>query len=83
MEEVEGVETGHVLNLAQFKQQLQEAFKDAKGQKEIWTDIIERITAFGPRRVGPNILIDTTSGGICGKAYVSPPVSSPATAIYS
>jgi ribosome assembly protein 1 len=83
MEEVEGVETGRVLNLAQFKQQLQEAFKEAKGQKEIWTDVIERITAFGPRRVGPNMLIDTTSNGICSKAYVSPSVSSPPTAIYS
>jgi ribosome assembly protein 1 len=71
MEEVEGVETGHVLTLAQFKQQLQEAFKEAKGQKEIWTDVIERITAFGPRRVGPNMLIDTTPNGICSKAYVS------------
>lgn len=68
MEEVDGLETGHVLSLAEFKQQLQEAFKEAKGQKEIWTDVIEKITAFGPRRVGPNILIDTTSGGICGKA---------------
>ncbi|KAF2794812.1 P-loop containing nucleoside triphosphate hydrolase protein [Melanomma pulvis-pyrius CBS 109.77] len=68
MEEAEQLETGHVLSLAEFKQQLQAAFKEAKGQRDIWTDVIEKITAFGPRRVGPNILVDTTSDGICGKA---------------
>ncbi|KAF2706018.1 P-loop containing nucleoside triphosphate hydrolase protein [Pleomassaria siparia CBS 279.74] len=68
MEEAEQLEVGHVLSLADFKQQLQASFKEVKGQREIWTDVIEKITAFGPRRVGPNILVDTTSGGICGKA---------------
>ncbi|KAF2189047.1 putative ribosome biogenesis protein Ria1 [Zopfia rhizophila CBS 207.26] len=68
MEEVEQLETGHTLSLAEFKKQLQAAFKEAKGQKEIWADVIEKITAFGPRRVGPNILVDATGGGICGKA---------------
>ncbi|KAF2026893.1 P-loop containing nucleoside triphosphate hydrolase protein [Setomelanomma holmii] len=50
-----------------FKKQLQEAFAEAKGQKEVWTDVIEKITAFGPRRIGPNILVDATKAGICGK----------------
>ena len=72
MEEAEQLDTGHVLSLAEFKQQLQDAFREAKGQREIWTDVIDKITAFGPRRVGPNILVDTTSGGICGKASVLP-----------
>jgi ribosome assembly protein 1 len=68
MEEAEQVDVGHTLTLSEFKTQLEEAFKEAKGQREIWTDVIEKITAFGPRRVGPNILVDATSGGICGKA---------------
>ncbi|QRD03184.1 hypothetical protein JI435_099580 [Parastagonospora nodorum SN15] len=50
-----------------FKKQLKQAFEEAKGQKEIWTDVIDKITAFGPRRIGPNILVDATKAGICGK----------------
>lgn len=68
MEEAEQLEIGHALSLAEFKEQLQKAFEEAKGQKEVWTDVIEKITAFGPRRIGPNILVDTTEGGICGRA---------------
>jgi ribosome assembly protein 1 len=72
MQEVEQRETGHILNLVDFKKQLQAAFAEAKGQKEVWTDVIEKITAFGPRRIGPNILVDTTEENICGKVYVIP-----------
>jgi ribosome assembly protein 1 len=69
MEEAEQLETGHTLTLEEFKKQLQAAFddKDNKGQKEIWAGVIEKIAAFGPRRVGPNILVDTTNEGICAK----------------
>jgi len=68
MEEAEQQDIGHTLSLDEFKKQLGDAFKEAKGQKEIWTDVIDKITAFGPRRVGPNILVDATKDGICGKA---------------
>ncbi|KAF2466119.1 P-loop containing nucleoside triphosphate hydrolase protein [Lindgomyces ingoldianus] len=68
MEEAEQLEIGHVLSLTEFKQHLKEAFDEAKGQKELWDGVIEKITAFGPRRVGPNILVDASQGGICGKA---------------
>jgi ribosome assembly protein 1 len=67
MQEAEQREMGHTLSLVDFKKQLREAFAEAKGQKEIWADVIEKITAFGPRRVGPNILVDATKAGICGK----------------
>lgn len=69
MEEAEQLETGHALTHDEFKRQLQDAFddKDNKAQREIWTDVIEKITAFGPRRTGPNILIDATKEGICAK----------------
>ncbi|KAF2825923.1 P-loop containing nucleoside triphosphate hydrolase protein [Ophiobolus disseminans] len=67
MQEAEQREMGHTLSLVDFKKQLQAAFAEAKGQKEIWTDVIEKITAFGPRRIGPNILVDATKAGICGK----------------
>ncbi|KAL5114159.1 Cytoplasmic GTPase/eEF2-like protein (ribosomal biogenesis) [Pleosporales sp. CAS-2024a] len=67
MQEAEQRETGHVLSRADFKKQLKEAFAEAKGQKEIWADVIDKITAFGPRRVGPNVLIDATKAGICSR----------------
>jgi ribosome assembly protein 1 len=67
MQEAEQREMGHTLSLVDFKKQLQKAFAEAKAQKEVWADVIEKITAFGPRRIGPNILVDTTKAGICGK----------------
>jgi len=67
LEDAGVVETGKMLSLAEFKQHLKDAFAEAKGEKEVWADVIEKIAAFGPRRVGPNILIDTTSENICGK----------------
>lgn len=67
MQEAEQREIGQTLNLADFKKQLKETFAEVKGQREIWADVIEKITAFGPRRVGPNIMIDATKAGICGK----------------
>ncbi|KAH9877870.1 hypothetical protein J1614_003087 [Plenodomus biglobosus] len=68
MQEAEQREVGHALDFTEFKKQLKDAFAEAKGQKEVWADVIEKITAFGPRRIGPNILVDTTKAGICGKA---------------
>ncbi|PVI02944.1 P-loop containing nucleoside triphosphate hydrolase protein [Periconia macrospinosa] len=67
MEEAEQQETGHTLSLSDFKKKLNEAFKEAKGQREVWTDVIERIVAFGPRRIGPNILVDATAEKIAGR----------------
>lgn len=60
-------EATRVLSLEDFKKQLQQAFENVKGEKEIWVGAVERITAFGPRRTGPNILLDATKAGICGK----------------
>lgn len=68
MEEAETIETGHVLSLAEFKEQLRQAFAEVKTEKEVWKGVIEQITAFGPRRVGPNILVDATRSSFCGKA---------------
>ena len=56
-----------VLSLEEFKKQLEEVFKGVKGQREVWANCVEQITAFGPRRTGPNLLIDTTQEGVCGR----------------
>jgi ribosome assembly protein 1 len=57
------VETS-VLTLEEFKKQLQQAFESVKSERDIWAGAVEKITAFAPRRTGPNLLID--QAGICG-----------------
>jgi len=66
------------LTLEDFRQDLVKAF-EAEGQKDIWKDVISkfvdrpistdlvdtlRICSFGPRRSGPNILVDNSSIGL-------------------
>ncbi|ESZ94573.1 elongation factor 2 [Sclerotinia borealis F-4128] len=66
-EEVDEVLGGEkVLSLAEFKEELQKVFEGVKGQKDIWASAVNQITAFGPRRTGPNLLIDSTAEGILG-----------------
>ena len=57
---------GDLLSLVEFKESLKKAFAEDT-EPGIWTDAIERIAAFGPRRVGPNILVDSTHTGTCEK----------------
>ena len=57
-----------LLSLIEFKQNLEKAFsEDENTDKSAWANVVERITAFGPRRTGPNILIDVTESAICQK----------------
>ena len=48
-----------------FKKDLQSLLNDEKGQSGIWADAVEKIVSFGPRRIGPNLLIDVTEMGTC------------------
>lgn len=68
----EGVTTNgtSTLSLAEFRRELQQAFQGVKGEREIWANVIDKIAAFGPRRVGPNILIDATKDGLCRRLSV-------------
>lgn len=52
----------HVLSAQEFKKGLQEIFnkKCNHNEREIWAGVVDKITAFGPRRIGPNILVDAT-----------------------
>ncbi|OJZ84624.1 hypothetical protein ASPFODRAFT_48710 [Aspergillus luchuensis CBS 106.47] len=61
------------LSLKDFKQELAKLFEDeATDDKGRWKDVVERITAFGPRRVGPNILVDATEVNTCEKFLLEP-----------
>lgn len=66
-EEDDSAEGGQHVTMAEFKKGLSEAFAEESADQEVWKDAVERIASFGPRRVGPNVLIDATEGGICGK----------------
>lgn len=61
------VDAGQKLTMAEFKTKLSEAFSEEKHERDLWKDAVEKIAAFGPRRVGPNVLIDRTEDAICGK----------------
>lgn len=66
-EEDDSAEGGQHVTMAEFKKGLSEAFAEENADQEVWKDAVERIASFGPRRVGPNVLIDATEGGVCGK----------------
>ena len=55
------------LSLSDFKRDLQSALMEVEEQREFWSKAIENIAGFGPRRTGPNLLIDETKAGACQK----------------
>lgn len=61
---------GSLFSLLDFKENLRAVFAEENGQSEVWADVVEKIAAFGPRRTGPNLLIDVTERGTCQKLYV-------------
>ncbi|KAK7918108.1 ribosome biogenesis protein Ria1 [Apiospora marii] len=58
------VRDGKGLSHDELKQQLQAALETGKG-REAWKGAIDKIAAFGPKRIGPNLLIDATKDGGC------------------
>lgn len=58
-------EKSALLNLPEFCAGLRKAFDDVEGaNKDVWAGIVDKIAAFGPRRIGPNLLVDATSQGL-------------------
>ncbi|KAJ5635974.1 uncharacterized protein N7484_009287 [Penicillium longicatenatum] len=65
---------GNILSLVQFREELTKIFeKEVKEDKELWKNVVDRITAFGPRRIGPNILVDATAVNTCEKFLLDDP----------
>jgi ribosome assembly protein 1 len=63
---------GALLSLEDFKTELNKLFTDeVKEDTEQWKDVVERVISFGPRRIGPNILVDATAVNTCEKLYVA------------
>lgn len=53
------------LSVEEFRNQLQAEFDQVKEDREVWQKIVPKISAFGPRRVGPNLFIDSTGAETC------------------
>ncbi|KAK3357021.1 P-loop containing nucleoside triphosphate hydrolase protein [Lasiosphaeria hispida] len=57
-----------VLSIEELREQLQSQLETGKG-REVWKDVVDHIVAFGPRRTGPNLLIDATKDQYFSKAF--------------
>ncbi|KAJ5802761.1 uncharacterized protein N7503_005211 [Penicillium pulvis] len=65
---------GSNLSLVEFREELTKIFeKEVKEDNELWKNVVDRITAFGPRRIGPNILVDATAVNTCEKFLLDDP----------
>ena len=51
--------------MVNVREQLLSVIAVKKGQEHVWAGVVEKIAAFGPRRTGPNLLIDATHTGTC------------------
>ena len=57
--------------LEKLRDGLRQAFSSSRGNRETWRDVTDNIVALGPRRVGPNILVDSTPDNVCRSMQVS------------
>ncbi|KAJ5755165.1 hypothetical protein N7533_004708 [Penicillium manginii] len=64
---------GSILSLNEFRTELQRIYQEAGESEKLGKDLVDKIISFGPRRIGPNILIDATSVNTCDKFLVDEP----------
>ncbi|RYO79020.1 hypothetical protein DL766_004569 [Monosporascus sp. MC13-8B] len=64
----EGILDGKGLSLDELRKRLQTSLESGKG-REVWKDIVDKIVAFGPRGIGPNILVDSTKESYFSKIF--------------
>lgn len=65
----EPTKTRKILSAESLSKELQSLFDNTKDKLENWKGIVDKIISFGPRRNGPNILIDATKGQFFPKAF--------------
>lgn len=56
------------LDATELRDGLRAALEEGKG-KEAWRGIVDKIASFGPRRIGPNLLIDTTKDQVLSHIF--------------
>lgn len=62
----------NTLSVLELKTQLAKILDTGKG-RDVWKNQVDQIAAFGPRRTGPNLLIDATNDGILPKVFTASP----------
>lgn len=60
--------SGTILSAEELKRELQQQLERGKG-RDGWKNAVDLIAGFGPRRTGPNLLIDSTKDGILPKIF--------------
>ncbi|KAK6207918.1 elongation factor Tu GTP binding domain-containing protein [Colletotrichum tabaci] len=58
-----------IMSLDDFRSGLQSALESTRSGREHFKSAVDRIAAFGPRRTGPNLLIDSTKEGLLTKLF--------------
>ncbi|BFZ64319.1 Cytoplasmic GTPase/eEF2-like protein (ribosomal bioproteinsis) [Saitoella coloradoensis] len=70
VEDEETLQTEKYLSKEELKAGLEEAFADKENDDKFeWKGIVDKIVAFGPKRIGPNLLVDSTSENWMRKAF--------------
>ncbi|KJZ74758.1 hypothetical protein HIM_05875 [Hirsutella minnesotensis 3608] len=64
------VTASETLSVDEFKRQLEKQLESGKG-RDAWKGRVDHIAAFGPRRTGPNLLIDATKDRILAKVFTA------------
>lgn len=59
------------LSAEELGKQLQSHFDGEKDRLDTWKGVVDRIVSFGPRRTGPNLLIDATKEQFFPKAFAA------------
>jgi ribosome assembly protein 1 len=55
---------GTVTDISTFKSKLEELFDQDERHKGLWSGLVDRISAFGPKHLGPNVLFDSDKESI-------------------
>ncbi|KAH3685679.1 hypothetical protein WICPIJ_003363 [Wickerhamomyces pijperi] len=52
-----------LLSVDTFKEKLQSILSQDSKNADIWAGIVDKVVTFGPKRIGPNVLFDSTENG--------------------
>lgn len=66
--DVDGVIQNKILSVEDLKSQLRAQLENVK-DREVWKNVVDQITSFGPKRIGSNLLIDATKEQCFAKAF--------------
>lgn len=70
--QVETAENGddeRIISPDELRKKLAEKFNKGNRNKEIWRGSVDDVVAFGPKRIGPNLLIDITKDKLFSRAF--------------